>query len=140
MQSKATANTQLAHNGDAAAHGLRHTLSERQSQSCTVNLCCGNCRASIKRLKNLVQLRAVDADSVVLHADPHLLHMVDVTQAGKSTDRDAPVVPAVFHSIDHKVLQTLTYSRKISRDRREILSQAFLNREPRLLRQRSRVC
>jgi hypothetical protein len=66
-----------------------------------MNLRCCHYRASVKRLEDLLQFGAVDANPVILDADTHFRFMIDVRGPAKRANHNAPMVAAIFHGIHH---------------------------------------
>src|ERR1700751_144692 len=108
MQRERASDSNFADDGYAAAHRLRQALGNGQSQSRAVNLFCYGRPAAIKRLKNLMQFRAVNALPPILHADPNLVMFSPSFNAGANPDPAALV--AVLQSVGHQVLQALRQS------------------------------
>src|SRR6266568_2775065 len=113
MKCEGAAMAQLAFHRETTAHGLGNTSRQRQSQTGSVDLCRSDRLAAIERLKDLFDLRRLNAYSSILDADLNLSPAVaGIAQA--SSDPDPPAVSTIFHRVADQVLQALRQCRQVS--------------------------
>src|SRR4029077_7019295 len=107
MQREPASYSHLTHNRNPSPHGLCDTLGKRQSESRPVNLRRLHHRAPVEGLEDLLQLRSINPDPVILTTDAHLFSIRHVLAPAKCANGNAGMAASVLHSVQHEVLQTL---------------------------------
>src|ERR1700745_2687833 len=107
MQREPASYSHLTHNRNPSAHSFRDTLGKRQSESRPVNLRRLHHRAPVEGLEDLLQLRGINPDPVIFHADAHFFSIRHVLAPAKCTNGNAGMTASVLHCVQHEVLQTL---------------------------------
>src|SRR5436309_15201348 len=117
MQRKYTAHPTFAAHREPASHGLGQVLADGKPQACSRNLGKPSFRTAVKRLKNLLQLRTMDADSTVPNADGNFLATLRRLQAGG--DANALIDSSVLDSVGDQILQAAAHGRQITEHARQ---------------------
>src|ERR1700756_354639 len=106
MQGKDAPRTYLTNDGQPSSEGFRVTLCDRQAQPGAMDPGSDGLRTTIKRFKNLQQLRAADADTVVCNANLDFISTVCILiDPGRNPYPTLSI--AVLDGIDNQVLQAL---------------------------------
>src|ERR1700758_1743382 len=134
MQGKDAPNTYLTNDGQPSSEGLRVTLCDRQAQPGAMNLSSDGLRATIKRFKNLQQLRASDTNTVVRNANLDFISTVCILiHPGGKPDPTFSI--AVLDRIDNQVLQALGQSGHVADYAGQTCGYLLLHRESGFLQQ-----
>ena len=107
----------FAVHGKAATHGLGQVLANRKPQTCSRNLGTPGLWTAVKRLKYLLQLRAMDADSAVLNTDGNFLPAFRRLHAGR--DANAAIGSAVLDRVGDQILQAAAHRKLITEHARQ---------------------
>src|ERR1700675_2617565 len=118
MQRKDTAYSNFAVHRDPPTHGLGQVLADRKAQTCSRYLGKRGLWTAVKRLKNVLQLRAMNTDSAVLNADRNFLPIFRRLQAGG--DANAAIDSTVLDRVGDEILQATAHGKQIPEHARQV--------------------
>src|SRR5882762_6950846 len=94
-----------------------------------MNLRGADAGTTVKRLKDMTEVRAVDSDTTICNGDPNLIFRSNPSAGHKCPDGNMRVVATIFHCIADQVLQALRHPRRVSHDHGDVGLDASLNND-----------
>ena len=113
MDSKCTALSGLALDGEAAVHRLNDGARQRKAESCAVDVGARDLRAAVKGLEDLFDLLRRDSNAAIFHGDLNFTDCASFTES-RSANAEPAFIAAVLYGIGDQVLKGLGERRKVS--------------------------